>query len=172
MNDNAVLTPTTPTESASFESATQGKASKVFPKKRDHTIYKPNGRGTGAAIRFSLNREKEAMFLEAAPQTGDRQFDWENKLIMKWGITDIGGTLAVLQGRQSTVKLFHQTEKGNSTFEMMSRNEPERAPFMLHFSKQNALSREVSKVAIPISHSEAAVLEAALKSAISRLIGW
>jgi hypothetical protein len=78
MNDNAVLTPPAPTQEAPASVATNG-----YPRRREHTIYKPNSRGTGAAIRFSLNREKAAMFLEAAPQTGDRQFDWENKLIMK-----------------------------------------------------------------------------------------
>jgi len=166
MNDNAVLTQPTPTQDAPTTAA------KVFPKRREHTIYKPNSRGTGAAIRFSLNREKAAIFLEAAPQTGDRQFDWENKLIMKWGITDIGNTLAVLQGRQPSAKLFHQTEKGNSTFELATRDDPERAPYMLAFSRQNAITREVGKVAIPLTHGEAAVLEAALRAATTRLIGW
>jgi hypothetical protein len=167
MNDNAVLTPPSTTQDATETAATNG-----FPRRREHTIYKPNSRGTGAAIRFSLNRDKAAMFLEAAPQTGDRQFDWENKVIMKWGLSDIGGALAVLQGRQSSAKLFHQTEKGNSTFEMTTREDPERAPYMLALSRQNAASREVRKAALPLTHGEAAVLEAALRGAVTRLIGW
>jgi len=166
MNDNAVLTPPSPTQE------TSAPAAKVFPRRREYTIYKPNSRGTGAAIRFTLNREKSAMFLEAAPQTGDRQFDWENKLIMKWGLGDIGNTLSVLQGRQSSTKLFHQTEKGNSTFELATQDGPERAPYMLAFSRQNAITREVGKVAIPLTHGEAAVLEAALRAATTRIIGW
>ncbi len=170
MNDNAVLTPPTTTQESA--TSTSDKTSRVYPKKRDHTIYKPNGRGTGAAIRFSLNREKEAMFLEAAPQTGDRQFDWENKLIMKWGLNDIGSVLATIQGRQTSAKLFHQTDKGNSTFELVTQQDPERAPFLLSFSKQNAITREVGKVAIPLTQAEAAILETALRSAITRLIGW
>lgn len=172
MNDNAVLTPPTSTSAFATSADAKPNASKSYPKKRDHTIYKPNGRGTGAAVRFSLNREKEAIFLEAAPQTGDRQFDWENKLIMKWGINDIGSILATLQGRQPAAKLFHQTEKGNSTFELSARNEPDRAPWLLAFSRQNTTTKEVGKVAIPLTHGEGAILEAALRSAITRLIGW
>lgn len=167
MNDNAILTPPSPTQDATETTATNG-----YPRRREHTIYKPNSRGTGAAIRFSLNREKAAMFLEAAPQAGDRQFDWENKLIMKWGLSDIGGALAVLQGRQPSAKLFHQTEKGNSTFELITRDDPERAPFMLSLSRQIAATREVRKAALPLTHAEAAVLEAALRAAVARLIGW
>lgn len=167
MNDNAILTPPSPTQDATETAATNG-----YPRRREHTIYKPNSRGTGAAIRFSLNREKAAMFLEAAPQAGDRQFDWENKLIMKWGLSDIGGALAVLQGRQPSAKLFHQTEKGNSTFELITRDDPERAPFMLSLSRQIAATREVRKAALPLTHAEAAVLEAALRAAVARLIGW
>jgi hypothetical protein len=168
MQDNATLTPPSPTT----EDTAATVASNGFAPRKTHTIYKPNSRGTGAAIRFSLNREKAAMFVEAAPQTGDRQFDWENKLIMKWGLSDIGGALAVLQGRQPAAKLFHQTEKGNSTFELATRDDPERAPYMLNLSRQVSATREVRKAAVPLTHGEAAVLEAALRGAVARLIGW
>jgi len=167
MNDNAVLTPPSTTQEATATATPNG-----YARRREHTIYKPNSRGSGAAIRFSLNREKAAMFVEAAPQTGDRQFDWENKLIMKWSLSDIGGALAVLQGRQPSAKLFHQTEKGNSTFELTTRDDPERAPYSLSLSRQISATREVRKAAVPLTHGEAAVLEAALRAATTRLIGW
>ena len=51
-----------------------------------YAIYKPNGRGSGGVIRFGLSRAKLCVFIEAARQSGERQFDWENKIIMKWGI--------------------------------------------------------------------------------------
>lgn len=167
MNDNAVLTPPSSTQDTSTPAAANS-----YARRREHTIYKPNSRGTGAAIRFNLNREKAAMFLEAAPQSGDRQFDWENKLIMKWNLSDIGGVLAALQGRQASAKLFHQTDKGNSTFEIISQNDPERAPYLLTLSRQITATREMRKAAIPLNHGEAAVLEAALRAATTRLIGW
>lgn len=140
--------------------------------RREHTIYKPNGRGSGAAIRFSLNRDKAAMFVEAAAQSGERQFDWENKIIMKWGLGDIGDALAVLQGHMPKAKLFHQTAKSNSTFELATRDDPERAPYMLAISRQDTATREVRKAAAPLTHGEAAVLETALRAATTRLLGW
>ena len=173
MNDNAILTPQSPTQDTTeMTTANTTQTTNGFPPRRDHTIYKPNSRGTGAAIRFSVNRDKAAMFVEAAAQSGDRQFDWENKIIMKWGLSDIGGILAVLQGRQPSAKLFHQTAKGNSTCELITRDDPERAPYMLTIGRQLAETREFRKAVVPLTHPEAAVLEAALRAATTRLIGW
>ena len=171
MNDNAILTTQSPTQDAA-ETATTTDTANGYPPRREHTIYKPNSRGTGAAIRFSVNRSKASMFVEAAAQSGDRQFDWENKIIMKWGLSDIGGVLAVLQGRQGSAKLFHQTAKGNSACEIMTRDDPERAPYMLTISRQFTATQEVRKAVVPLTHAEAAVLEAALRAATARLIGW
>jgi hypothetical protein len=163
---NETLTPTTNSNSDQSSGATA-----YFPR-RDHTIYKPNGRGTGAAFRFSLNRDKQALFVEAAGQSGERQFDWENKIIMKWGLADIGGALAVFQGRMPKAKLFHQTEKANSTFEIVTRDDPERAPYLLAISRQENATKELRKAAAPLTHGEAAVLETALRAATTAIIGW
>ena len=171
MNDNATLTPTSPTQDVTDTHAAPASVAS-YPPRRDHTIYKPNSRGTGAAIRFSVNREKQAMFVEAAAQSGDRQFDWENKIIMKWGISDIGGILAVLQNRQNTAKLFHQTAMGNSACELSTRDDPERAPYMFTLSRQRNATKEIRKACAPITHAEAAVLETALRAAITRLLRW
>jgi hypothetical protein len=138
----------------------------------DYTIYKPNPRTTGGVVRFSLNRAKAALFVDAANQSGEKQFDWENKITMKWNLSDIGQVLATLQGGQAQAKLFHQSEKANSTFELSVRDDPGRAPYLLGMSRQIAADKSVRKVAIPLTHGEAAVLEATLRTAVSRLIGW
>lgn len=138
----------------------------------DYAIYKPNSRGSGGVIRFGLNRSKAAVFVDAAAQTGEKQFDWEQKITMKWGLSDIGAALAVLQGRMPQAKLFHQTEKASSAFELILRDDPERAPFMVSLSRQDAADKSLRKVSVPLSHAEAAVLEAALRTAVSSLLGW
>lgn len=138
----------------------------------DHTIYKPNQRGSGGAVRFELNRAKAAVFVEAASQSGEKQFDWERKIIMKWGMSDLGSVLAVLQGRQNQTKLFHKSERANSAFELQTRDDPNRAPYLLSISRQESSDRTVRKVVISLTHGEAAVLETALRTAIARLIGW
>ncbi|MGL5018937.1 MAG: hypothetical protein ACRDBP_12450 [Luteolibacter sp.] len=73
----------------------------------EYAIYKPNSRGNGGVVRFGLNKLKACMFVDAAAQSGDKQFDWENKITMKWGLSDIGSALAALQGRVPQAKLFH-----------------------------------------------------------------
>lgn len=138
----------------------------------EHAIYKPNSRGNGGVMRFSLNPAKGAMFVEAAPQSGERQFDWEGKATMKWTLPDLGAALAVLQLRQPEAKLFHQSERANSAFELLRRDDPKRAPYLLTLSRQDAADRTLRKVTIPLTHGEAAVLEVALVSATRRLVGW
>lgn len=138
----------------------------------EYAIYKPNGRGTGGVIRFEFNRAKGAVFVDAASQSGEKQFDWEQKITMKWGLSDLGAVLATLQGRQEQAKLFHQSEKANSAFELTFRDDPQKAPYFMSMSRQEAASKSVKKVTIPVTHSEAVILETALRAAITRLIGW
>jgi hypothetical protein len=136
----------------------------------DYAIYKPNSRGSGGVIRFGLNRAKAAVFLEAAAQIGEKQFDWDRKIVMKWGLSDIGAALALLQGRTTEAKLFHQSEKANSAFEFSQRNDPDRAPFLMSISRQDAADKSLRKVTIPITHAEASVLETVLRTAVARVL--
>jgi len=138
----------------------------------EYAIYKPNSRGKGGVMRFGLNRAKNCLFVDAANQSGEKQFDWENKITMKWGLADLGSVLAVLQGRQREAKLFHRSEKANSAFGAVTRDDPDKAPFLLSISRQEEADKSVRKVSIPLTHAEAAVLETALRSAVARLIGW
>lgn len=143
-----------------------------FERNPGYALYKPNSRGNGGVVRFDFNRTKAAIFVDAATQSGEKQFDWDQKIIMKWGLSDIGAALAVLQNRMPQAKLFHQSEKANSAFELVAQNDPERAPFMMSVSRQDGADKSLRKVAIPLSHAEAAVLESALRVAVSRILGW
>jgi hypothetical protein len=138
----------------------------------DYAIYKPNSRGNGGVIRFGLNRAKASLFVDAAAQSGEKQFDWENKVTMKWALSDIGTVLATLQGRTLQAKLFHQSEKANSACELSYQDDPDRAPYLLSVSRQMSEDKSLRKVMIPLSHGEAAMLEAALRAAVPHLLGW
>jgi hypothetical protein len=164
MNDT-----TTPSAPASPSAAARESAAE---RNTDYAIYKPNSRGSGGVIRFGLNRAKAAVFVEAAAQSGEKQFDWDQKIIMKWGLSDLGAALAVLQGRTTEAKLFHQSEKANSAFELSLRDDPDRAPFLMSISRQDAADKSLRKVTLPVSHPEAAVLETALRTAVTRILGW
>jgi hypothetical protein len=157
-------------ESRPAKSSSEGKSATV--RGAEYAIYKPNGRGTGGVMRFELNRVKGAVFLDAALQSGEKQFNWEEKITMKWGLSDLGTVLATLQGRQPQAKLFHQSESANSAFELTAQDDAQRAPYMMSVSRQEQTAKKVKKVAIPLTHSEAAILETALRSAIIRLLGW
>ena len=91
---------------------------------------------------------------------------------MKWGLVDIGNVLATLQGRQAQTKLFHQSERANSAFELTYQTDPERAPYLMSLSRQETSDKTLRKVTIPVSHGEAAIIETALRSAVVRLLGW
>lgn len=138
----------------------------------EYAIYKPNSRGTGGVVRFGLNRAKACLFVDAANQAGDKQFDWDNKIIMKWGLPDLGMVLAALQGRVPQAKLFHQSEKANSACDLTYQEDPDRAPYLLTISRQDSADKSVRKLTLPLSHGEAAVLETALRTAVTRLLGW
>jgi len=163
MNDTS--TPSSPTSHTTTRE-------RVPERNSDYALYKPNSRGSGGAIRFGLNPAKGAVFLEAAAQSGERHFDWEQKIIMKLGLSDIGAALAVLQGRTTMAKLFHQSEKANSALEFSLRDDPDRAPLILSVSRQDAADKSLRKVTIPVSHAEAAVLETALRTAVARILRW
>jgi hypothetical protein len=138
----------------------------------DYAIYKPNSRGSGGVVRFGLIRTKGSVVVDAASQSGEKQFDWENKITMKWGLADIGAVLAALQGRLPQAKLFHQAEKANSAFELTLREDPDRSPYLVSVSRQDSGDKTLRKVTIPLTHGEAAVLETALRAAVSRLLRW
>jgi hypothetical protein len=143
---------------------------KTYP--NGYTIYKPTQRGSGGAVRFNLNLEKNALFVEAAVQSGERQFDWGSKIIMKWGLADIGAVLAALQGRTPDAKLFHQTAIASSSCELLNRDDPERAPYAFKISRQEEQDKTLRRVTLPLTHAEAALLETALRTAAERIMGW
>ena len=138
----------------------------------EYAIYKPNSRGSGGVVRFGLNKAKGSLFVDATNQSGEKQFDWENKITMKWGLSDLGSVIAALQGRMPQAKLFHQSEKANSAFELTRQDVPERAPYLLSISRQDSTDKSLRKITLPLSHGEAAVLETALQTAVTRLLGW
>ncbi len=83
---------------------------------KGYCIYKPRKTKNGSASSWTLNVDKDCMFLEMSQQRedDDKKFDWDNKLIMKLGVPDIGALISVLEKRESDIKLFHKNDGGNS----------------------------------------------------------
>ena len=155
-----------------ISSPTQANIASSSERPPDYAIYKPNSRGRGGVMRFGFNRHKAAVFVDAAMQSGEKQFDWDRKITMKWGLSDLGAALATFQGRTSDAKLFHESEKANSAFELIHRDDADRAPYLMSISRQDAADKSLRKVTIPVSQAEAAVLGTVLSTAITRILDW
>ncbi len=139
-----------------------------------YAIYKPTRSGKGGVLRFELNPDAPAVFVEAAHQEpGEvRRFAWKKKIVMKWGLSDVGEALAVIERRQPVAKLFHQTAKGNTAFELKYQAERKPANYFASISRQQADTKEVDRLGISVSPGEASVLAALLRYAAVVLSGW
>ncbi len=136
-------------------------------------VYKPNKRLAGAAVQFDFNPEKQSVFLEAAPQSGEKAFDWEKKVTVKLSIIELGKLLLVFEDRVPTVKLFHDSTKSpgesslkNTVVELTKGD----YGFFLKVSAQTAES--LKAVNIGISEDEAKVASVLFRKAIERTYGW
>ncbi len=139
-----------------------------------YAIYKPVKSGKGGVLRFELNPDAPAVFVEAAHQEpgAERRFAWSKKIVMKWGLSDIGEALSVLEKRTAEAKLFHQTPKGNTAFEIKYQADRKPANFFVTISGQRADTKEVDRLGVSVSSGEAAVLSAILRHAAVVLVGW
>lgn len=113
-----------------------------------YKIFKPNRSLRGAASQWELNAEKGIMFVEFAnqKQTDDSSvsFDWEKKIVMKLGISDIGDILATLVGMQDGIGpkdgegrrkgIYHQTDKGNTILQLARKSDAD--VFYIRISKK------------------------------------
>jgi len=124
--------------------------------------YKNYKDGNGGAIQFKLSvrpiKEKENewirnVFIEAANQMGDQEFNWKNKIVMKLGLPDIGSIKAVLSRRDSEAKLFHKNPKGNTVFEIKEQGTGRTGYYMN--IKRNPNEGNPSSVSIPLTNGEA-----------------
>jgi hypothetical protein len=138
------------------------------------TIYKPVKSGAGGALRFELSPERKAVFVEGAHQQEGqlRRFKWTSKIVMKWGLGDLGEALAVIERRQPEAKLFHKNEKGNTAFELKYQADRKPANFFATLSRQRGDTKEVDRLGVSLSPGEGAVLAALFRRAAVVLSGW
>jgi hypothetical protein len=151
---------------------------------RRYSVYKANKRGNGAAMQFDFNPNRESVFVEAAVQKGEQEFDWNNKIILKLGPSDISKLLVVLEGKSKTVDLFHEPGKNpfaqektaaaagakivkNASFNLARGD----YGFFAKLSQQYADS-SVRTVSVSISEDEAVALRVLFSKAIEAIYKW
>ncbi len=145
-------------------------------------IYKARRAGGGAALRFDFNPSREAVFAEFAPQRGgaEREFDWENKMVFKLGVSDIGKILVALEGKSGAgaLDLYHDPTKsaggaasaGGARNAALAVTRTERG-FLFKLSQQ-AADGGVRALSVNVSEDEAALLRILLARAIERVFAW
>ena len=86
-------------------------------------LYKPNANGTGHAIGLQFNSKDGALFAQFIKQTGwdantkKGVFKNGKKFNLKFNASEIGVILNCIE-RGKAAKLFHQSEKGNTSIEL------------------------------------------------------
>ena len=130
-----------------------------------YPIYKPNGKGTGAAIQFKPDFDKGCIFINAANQAGEKSYNWDSKVIMKLGMSDIGKIIATLARRTTECKLFHKSERGQTTFDLKPGT---KYGYMLNTTSTISDSR----VNLPVSDDEAEILLTLLRSVVPIFSRW
>ena len=152
-------------------------ARRLIERLKKYEIYKPNKAVTGGAFQFDLNALKESVFVEAASQKGEQEFDWSNKIVFKLGIADIGKLLAVIEGRKPSCDLFHDAAKAKLLSEESTAKNTTLSlakgsyGFFLKVSRQH-LNSSLQAVNIPLSDDEALLLRVLLEKAVERIYGW
>ena len=140
------------------------------------SFYKPNKSGSGAAVQFDLNKEKQSVFVEISRQSGERAFDWANKIVFKLSLMELGKLLLVLTGKTKQIQLFHDPSKGEYALAKETKNATLSFTkgdygFFLKISQQSQAG-ELNSIQISLADEEAMVLEILLKEAVEEISGW
>jgi len=153
---------------------------KEFKPRPYYNIYKPlQKEGAGAALQFSFDPFKRSIFLEATRQRGPKlrigdkeQFDWDNKIVFKIGITDISKMLLMFSGRENEVKCLHspQDTGHTSVLELIQGEYKGKPNFGLKLSR--TADGETQRVQMFLSQEEMAILATFIRASLERMLGF
>lgn len=158
---------------------TENKPKGTFERKPYYNIYKPlKKEGAGAALQFSYDAKKQSVYLEAARQKGVKletgskeQFDWENKIVFKLGVTDIGQLSLLFTGKKTEAKCIHQPQDGKHTSVLeMKKQTGDYDNYQLRLSKTE--NGATMAVGIFVDHHELAILSHFFRESLTRMLGF
>ncbi len=148
-------------------------------------IYHPNSKGTGSALQLEprINRRPgdraNCFFVDLASQKttaardGARRipatFDWEHKLTVKLGFSDVCEILTVLEGRQEHAGgerdgLFH--DNGNANTLITFQRDINRKGYYFGLSRKGKGDTQAQRVGIVFSETEATGLRHILQTGL------
>ena len=146
-----------------------------------YALYKATKNDSrGAAVQFSYSFTAKALFVEGAKQAGSklapgasgRQFDWDNKVVMKLSVTELGKMLAVLNGKTSDASLFHSVGGGEGGKVQSKLDFKDNADnYILGISKRVG-DGQATSLGLYVDHGEAEALRVVLEAAILHASGF
>tara|TARA_S200002703_G_scaffold142568_1_gene135050 strand:+ start:1201 stop:1689 length:489 start_codon:yes stop_codon:yes gene_type:complete len=151
-----------------------------YRKKPYWNVYKPLRKDdAGAALQFSYDPTKRAIFLEAARQKGPKleigskdQFDWDNKIVFKIGTADIAKMLPLFNGRARDVKCLHsQPETGRTSVLEITTGEYNGQPnFGVKLSR--TADGQTQRVNMFLNVEEIGILAHFTRESLTRMLGF
>jgi hypothetical protein len=144
-------------------------------------FYKPQKKeGAGSAFQFSFDASKRAIYLEATRQQGGfnlgakDQFDWENKIVFKIGVADIGKMLLLFSMRKKEITCLHSQESDDgkrvSVLEIKVGEYKGEPNFGVKLSK--TVGGETNFVSMYMNQEELALLAHFMREALTRMFGF
>ena len=150
--------------------------------KPNWTMFNPNAKGTGSALRLELHPASPdadgAIFATIAPQktvgtVGATEliiptFDWEKAIRLKLNYLDLTEILQVLRGYCESIAdgkgLFHRTTKANMVIKFEHRIEPV-CGYMLYVARR-PIGGEIERVSFFLRRAEAIALSDVIANAL------
>ena len=140
------------------------------------SIYKKLGAAQFTIINPKINEsgridKNGAILLEAASGTGERKYEWSNKITFALGMSDICN---LFENPDSPPKLIHSSPNSSAikNLELVPGEGKYVGTFMLKLGQKDSESSNFNAVSVPISAGEYTVLLRLLMAAAPSLIGW
>jgi len=109
------------------------------------------------------------MFFEIArAKEGTDRMDWDNKINMKIGVSDIGKILAGLKSR-SEIKIYHENSRGSSTLNIAEGQQP--GTYAFGFSKKEG-QNDANRAMIYLNAEDMNVFLILLEAGLPQMLGW
>tara|TARA_R110002096_G_scaffold144015_3_gene300570 strand:- start:116 stop:628 length:513 start_codon:yes stop_codon:yes gene_type:complete len=153
---------------------------RAYRKKPYWNVYKPLKKDdAGAAIQFSYDSTKRAVFLEAANQRGPKlaigakdQFDWDGKIVFKIGVADVAKLLPLFNGRKSQSKCLHsQPEKQITSVLEINAGEYNGEP-NFGFKLSRTAEGKTQRVQMFLNAEELGILAHFIRESLTRMLGF
>ncbi|KAL8197841.1 hypothetical protein R6Q57_030185 [Mikania cordata] len=123
---------------------------------------------------FKLAKEG-FIYLQFAPASGVRQYDWSRKQVFSLSVSEIGSLISL--GARDSCEFFHDPFKGKSDEGRVRKvlkvePLPDGSGHFFNLSVQNKLINMEESIYIPVTKAEFAILISAFNFAVPYLLGW